>query len=134
MIEEVHQLKVEGQISQTEGDVVAVESQKVSGASEITKCHYCATPLDQDTEVVCQVESCRSIYCRPCLSRQYKYSRKASKHLPTATWKCPKCLNKCGCKQYSHFPLLHVDVLRPPTGSRLHFKQKLTEGTDTSET
>lgn len=77
-------------------------SAKVPNSSpEFYRCHYCAVQLDKSVVVRCKDSSCGMSYCRPCLTKQYKYSKKAAKQLPTATWRCPKCTGKCYCLKYS---------------------------------
>ena len=63
-------------------------------------CHRCLQPFETKFLVQCQIPGCGTYYCRPCLVRRYKYSKKAVKKLPSSIWKCPKCRRKCICNGY----------------------------------
>ena len=62
------------------------------GNSEI--CHCCETEKSEVHLIRCQDKNCRLSFCQSCLTRDFKYSRKAIKKLPSANWKCPKCTGK----------------------------------------
>ncbi len=63
-------------------------------------CHYCKASTEGCKLVRCKNGNCGLCYCRKCLTGQYKYSKRAAKALPTPTWKCPRCTNKCVCREY----------------------------------
>lgn len=65
---------------------------------ESTSCHQCG--ITSCGLVRCTDGECGMSFCRPCLCRFYKFSKKAAKLLPTKTWKCPKCTLKCTCLKY----------------------------------
>ncbi len=76
---------------------------KAKETSAVFPCHSCEKLYEEKVLVRCRVTTCDLKYCRPCLSKVYKYSKEAAKDLPTATWKCPKCKNKCPCPRYAYF-------------------------------
>lgn len=64
-------------------------------SSLTTICHWCNKDIKEF--VKCQKQECDLVYCRNCLVRKYKFSKKAAKKLPGATWKCPRCIQSCFC-------------------------------------
>ena len=60
---------------------------------EVMRCHICNTDANL---VTCMVEE-RNAFCRTCLTGKYKYSKPVAKKLPSRTWKCPICTQKCKC-------------------------------------
>eukprot|EP00829_Urostomides_striatus_P021635 TRINITY_DN974_c0_g3_i2.p2 TRINITY_DN974_c0_g3~~TRINITY_DN974_c0_g3_i2.p2 ORF type:complete len:103 (-),score=9.11 TRINITY_DN974_c0_g3_i2:273-581(-) len=65
-----------------------------------SQCHNCGKPFPEKMIVKCKNINCTLGFCRMCLTRHYKFSKKAARFLPTKNWKCPKCTNKCRCSQY----------------------------------
>ncbi len=63
------------------------------------RCHYCGRSFEGSKMASCRSPLCHEFYCRKCLTGQYKYSKKAARMLPTPTWKCPRCTNKCMCSK-----------------------------------
>ena len=63
------------------------------------QCHYCSKYISNKV-IYCQAKECHLAYCKKCLTRKFKYSRNAVKSLPSRSWKCPKCKQKCDCKEY----------------------------------
>jgi len=63
------------------------------------ECHCCYLNISERFIVKCLNPACQLYFCRPCLIRFYKYSRKIAKCLPSPTWKCPCCSNKCQCSR-----------------------------------
>jgi len=75
-------------------------------ASDSAACHCCSKVSEPQKLVKCRDSNCGSFYCRKCLTGQYKYSKKAARLLPTATWRCPQCTSKCMCKKYTNKRLI----------------------------
>ena len=58
-------------------------------------CHHCG---DTTAIFTCQTVGCGRIYCKKCLMRTYRYSRKALKKVKKMKdWGCPYCRHKCVC-------------------------------------
>lgn len=63
------------------------------------ECHCCCLSLPEKSIVKCLNQDCPLYFCRPCLIRFNKYSRKNTKRLPSPAWKCPCCAHKCKCSR-----------------------------------
>lgn len=61
------------------------------------ECHCCGRLQKPAGLVRCQNTDCGLHFCRSCLVRKYKFSKRAAKRLPGDTWQCPKCMNQCFC-------------------------------------
>jgi hypothetical protein len=83
-----------GTLGDTQNKLIEKESVSVE-----VICHHCDKSLPENKVVKCQNIECKTYYCRVCLSRKYKFSKKAARLLPTVSWKCPKCTCRCRCKK-----------------------------------
>lgn len=66
----------------------------------LIRCHHCSQQLKHNQLAKCQAHECLASFCKKCLTKSYKYSKAAAKELPTTTWKCPKCMQRCKCSKY----------------------------------
>lgn len=80
----------------------AVPGLPLENSSELQdlRCHQCHESPGRHPQILCSNPICRASYCRRCLSRWYKYAKKLLKKLPSDTWRCPKCQQKCICSMY----------------------------------
>ena len=78
-------------------------SQLTKMERDTINCHSCSMAYKLPKVARCRNPQCGEAFCRKCLSGRYKYSKKSAKQLPTSTWRCPKCTNKCLCKKYNSF-------------------------------
>eukprot|EP00826_Nyctotherus_ovalis_P048266 TRINITY_DN5661_c0_g2_i1.p2 TRINITY_DN5661_c0_g2~~TRINITY_DN5661_c0_g2_i1.p2 ORF type:complete len:100 (-),score=7.90 TRINITY_DN5661_c0_g2_i1:160-459(-) len=62
-------------------------------------CHCCCAATATRIAVKCQSPECGLFFCRTCLVRYHKFSRRIAKRLPSPAWKCPRCLQKCRCQK-----------------------------------
>ena len=75
------------------------EKHKVDYTKDEVKCHYCANTMGKPAKVRCKCPGCSLAYCSVCLVKRYRYCKKVADKLPTRTWRCPKCLEKCPCEK-----------------------------------
>lgn len=80
-----------------------LEANPNESSARKVECHCCLLKVFESSAVKCLNPDCPLSYCRPCLMRFHKFSRKIAKRLPSPAWRCPQCLNKCRCKKYMTF-------------------------------
>eukprot|EP00826_Nyctotherus_ovalis_P038557 TRINITY_DN3619_c0_g1_i8.p2 TRINITY_DN3619_c0_g1~~TRINITY_DN3619_c0_g1_i8.p2 ORF type:complete len:122 (+),score=3.47 TRINITY_DN3619_c0_g1_i8:141-506(+) len=79
--------------------VLSFSSSFKSISSFVILCHYCEKVIKDSEDVWCTNINCVEHYCRGCLVRLFRFSRKDVKRLPTRSWKCPKCQRRCCCEK-----------------------------------
>lgn len=72
-------------------------SEAPASTSKRVECHCCCALHSEGNVIKCLSPACSLAYCRPCLVKYHKFSRKIANRLPSPAWKCPHCLRKCRC-------------------------------------
>eukprot|EP00826_Nyctotherus_ovalis_P045531 TRINITY_DN504_c0_g1_i5.p1 TRINITY_DN504_c0_g1~~TRINITY_DN504_c0_g1_i5.p1 ORF type:complete len:162 (-),score=11.63 TRINITY_DN504_c0_g1_i5:352-837(-) len=94
-----------GDVVEAHGDSASSNSDRNSGpeapasTSKRVECHCCCALHPESYVIKCLRPGCPLSYCRGCLIKYHKFSRKIARRLPSPAWNCPHCLHKCRCQK-----------------------------------